>query len=118
MFSVGLQIGDAGALAVGFFTPEAGILAGAIQFIPNLFQFGGMVGVPLDQGLKLIEHAGDILCYADLIQLGVVGLDPRFLSLGPRPIAFIAQRRAQAFKFRVGDQVHDALQKTRDGQWG
>jgi hypothetical protein len=51
-------------------TPEAGILAGAIQFIPNLFQFGGMIGVPLDQ------------------------------------------------EFRVGDQVHDALQKTRDGQWG
>jgi len=44
IFGVGLQVGDAGALAIGLFTPEAGILAGAIQLIPNLLQVGGMVG--------------------------------------------------------------------------
>jgi hypothetical protein len=32
-----------------------------------------------------------ILCYVDLIRLGVVGLGAGFLGLGPRPIAFIAQ---------------------------
>ena len=43
MFGIGLHVGDTGALAVGFFTPQAGILAGAIQFIPNPLKFG-MVG--------------------------------------------------------------------------
>jgi hypothetical protein len=39
---IGLHVGDTGALAVGLFTPQAGILAGAIQFIPNLLQLNGM----------------------------------------------------------------------------
>ena len=39
-------------------------------------------------------------------------------NIGALVSKVLRQGRAQAFKFRVGDQVHDALQKTRDGQWG
>jgi hypothetical protein len=66
-------------------------------------------GLSLGQGPQLIEHAGDILRHTNLIGLCMVGL-------GSRPVAFIAQGRAQTFKFRIDNQVH-ALQKTRDGQW-
>jgi hypothetical protein len=46
-----------------------------------------------------------------LIGLGMVGL-------GSRLIAFLAQGRAQAFKFRIDDQVYDAPREMRAGQRG
>jgi len=130
MFSVGLQVGDADALAVSLFTPEAGILAGAIQFIPNLLQLGGMVGmticvlahtlqlgfqpcsvgeqlgVAIGHGPQLSEHAGDILRHADLIGLGVVSLGAGFLQLIAQVVALLKQLGLIGL-----DPLHQCLQQ-------
>ena len=65
----------------------------------------------IGQSLQIIEHVCDVTRHTCLIGLAMVGL-------GSRLIAFLAQGRAQAFKFQIDDQVYDALQKTRDGERG
>src|SRR5690348_9509369 len=59
--------------------------------------------------LQFIEHDRHVARYADLVGLGLVGL-------GSRLIAVLAQGRAQAFKFRIDDQVYDALREMRSRQ--
>jgi hypothetical protein len=65
----------------------------------------------IGQSLQIIEHVCDVARHTCLIGLGMVGL-------GSRLIAFLAQGRAQAFKFRIDDQVYDAPREMRAGQRG
>jgi hypothetical protein len=133
MFTVGLHVGDAGALAIGLFMPEADILAGAIQLISNLLQFGMIgalsirilaralqlgfqpcsvgvqFGLTIGHGPQFIEHAGGVLRHADLIGFGVVSLGSCLLQLVAQVVPLLDQLCLIGL-----DPLHQRLQQVLD----